>query len=751
MVLAIWYSNYRTTPHQITTRDTAQTSFATMRALTHVQNMTKAPHYTGGKGHQDTQNYIIQTLQALGLKPTLQKGYAISKTGTLSQPQNIIATIPGTAKGKGLLLMAHYDSHPHAAYGASDNASGVATILEGVRAYLARGHTPKNAIHILFTDGEELGLHGATLFVNEHPLAKTIGLALNFEARGSGGPSFMLVETQGGNSTLVQEFLKAKAPYPVANSLAYSVYKRMPNDTDLTVFRDQAGIDGFNFAFIDDHFDYHTASDTWERLDLNTLQHQGSYLMALLDYFSSGDLSALKSSKDVIYFDIPVFDMMSYPFSWIYPILWAAVVLFIVIIWYGIKSDRLSWRALGIGFAPALLSLGLSGGLTFLGWNMLTYCYPHYQEILQGFPYNGHSYILAFALLSIGISFQVYARFRNPKQQLDLTVAPLFLWLLIAMATALYLPGASYFVVLLFCGILSLFVGIQQQRPHPYLLVVLVLPSLFIITPFIKDFPIALGLKLLFLSALLTTFLFLLALPVVGRYRRKKTLGYLFMFAALGFLIHAHVHAAFDNDQKKPNSLLYVLEPDKKEAFWVTYDHMLDPWTRNYIRASKNGETALQSTSFYSKYGTGFTQTTKAPLQHIPAPRIEISKDTIIGASRQLSLCIAPQRDTFNFEALSANGMSAKDFVYTNGNTYNAFTQRWDDRLLTYYATANTPLELHMQFNKEHIPEMTLYESSFDLLDNAAFTIPQRSPMMMPKPFVLNDAVVVKKTIHFEE
>lgn len=30
----------------------------------------------------------------------------------------------------------------------------------------------------------------------------------------------------------------------------------------------------FNFAFIEDHFDYHTAQDSYERLDRETLLHQ---------------------------------------------------------------------------------------------------------------------------------------------------------------------------------------------------------------------------------------------------------------------------------------------------------------------------------------------------------------------------------------------------------------------------------------------------------------------------------------------
>jgi hypothetical protein len=57
----------------------------------------------------------------------------------------------------------------------------------------------------------------------------------------------------------------------------------LPNDTDLTVFREQKNIQGYNFAFIDDHYNYHTAQDDINHLDKNTLAHQGTYLMPLLN------------------------------------------------------------------------------------------------------------------------------------------------------------------------------------------------------------------------------------------------------------------------------------------------------------------------------------------------------------------------------------------------------------------------------------------------------------------------------------
>jgi hypothetical protein len=51
---------------------------------------------------------------------------------------------------------------------------------------------------------------------------------------------------------MVKEFA-AETTFPVSNSLMYSIYKMLPNDTDLTVLENKS-IQGYNFAFIDDHY-----------------------------------------------------------------------------------------------------------------------------------------------------------------------------------------------------------------------------------------------------------------------------------------------------------------------------------------------------------------------------------------------------------------------------------------------------------------------------------------------------------------
>jgi Zn-dependent M28 family amino/carboxypeptidase len=214
-----------------------------------VKEMTEKPHFVGSQNHDVVAQYLENELQNLGLQTSLQEGFTITEKGTLVKSKNILARIKGSANTKALVLLSHYDSASHSfSKGASDDASGVATILESVRAFLQAKTKHKNDIIILFTDAEELGLNGAALFVTQYNWAKEVGLVLNFEARGSSGPSYMLMETNEGNAKMVDAFSNGNVKYPVSNSLMYSIYKMLPNDTDLTVFREQGKIQGFNFA-----------------------------------------------------------------------------------------------------------------------------------------------------------------------------------------------------------------------------------------------------------------------------------------------------------------------------------------------------------------------------------------------------------------------------------------------------------------------------------------------------------------------
>lgn len=737
-------------PHWTSDEEGSLSEFSTKRALWQVEAISKQPHYVGSKEHEVIADYLVKELNKLGLETSVQEGYTLSDWGNLVQSKNILARIKGTSNSKALLLLSHYDSAPHSySKGASDAGSGVATILESVRAFLYSKTPHKNDIIILFSDAEELGLNGAALFVTKHNWAKEIGLVLNFEARGSSGPSYMLMETNKGNAVLVKEFASAKATFPVSNSLMYSIYKMLPNDTDLTVFREQGNIQGYNFAFIDDHFNYHTAQDDIHHLNKNTLAHQGTYLMPLLNYFSNADLNTTQANEDYVYFTIP-YTFLSYPFSWVLPMVVIALALFIFLLFLGRAKRILSFREIGKGFIPFLGSLIVTGLITFFGWKGLLAVYPQYNDLLNGFTYNGHAYIAAFVLLALAISLVFYNRFSARKVTMNHYVAPLFIWIVINGALAFSLQGAGFLIIPVYFGLFLFAAFIITQKSRKILSLIFSIPALLIIAPFIQMFPIGLGLKVLFGSAILTVLTFGLLLPVFGAFAKKGIWSLVFFVLAIGFFAKAHSESGYESGKAKSNSLLYVYDADTDKANWATYDTNLDSWTKGYLGENPKEATALNETPLFSKYNSGFTYAAEAPKKDILKPSIVFLEDRIVGNQRYLRIKISPNRNVNRYDIFANEKMAIHNFKANDVTTLgqkNSLYQRKGKKILSYYVVGNAPLEMQFSVNSSTVFDMELMESSFDLLSNPLFEITKRENWMMPTPFVLNDAVVIKQKI----
>ncbi|MDF4201741.1 M28 family peptidase [Maribacter sp. SA7] len=748
IILATYWSFRVLLPQYHEGEALAETEFSTDRALKHVKEISKEPHGVGFPAHTTVRNYITAELQKLGLETSLQEGYTAGDWGNLSKAENILARIKGSQPGKALLLLSHYDSNPHSSLGASDAGSGVATILEGVRAFLKTNTTPKNDIIILISDAEELGLNGADLFVDKHEWLKDVGLVLNFEARGSGGPSYMLMETNRGNSKLISEFIAANPEFPVANSLAYSIYKMLPNDTDLTVFREDGDVEGFNFAFIDDHFDYHTQIDNYERLDRNTLAHQGSYLMPLLSHFSNSDISNLKSLDDNVYFNVPFFKMISYPFSWIMPMLGIAILVFIVLLISGFRKKVLNGKDILKGFIPVLFTLVVNGIVGFYSWQFLKWVYPAYNDILHGFTYNGHAYIFAFTLFSLGTCFYAYYRFRVIKTA-NLLVTPFIIWIIICGLVAVYLKGAAFFIIPLYSFLVAFYVHINQKNPDAFLLVFLGIPAVFIFAPFVQMFPVGLGLKMMVASTLLTTLIFFLLLPLVTKYRKKGALAFLSFLLFAGYMVSAHMHSSFTKERPKPTSLLYVLDTDENTAKWATYEHELSDWTSQYI-TKKSADSILSKKTISSKYGSNFTFTNEAPLKKVPKPTIEIQLDTVINSVRSVRLCITPNRSVNRLEVFTNKVDILKADVNGIELSEHFLKIRNGGKLITNYISDRNYTDITLELPQDQELELTIYEASNDLLENGLFSIPQRREDQIPMPFVLNDAILTIQKVKFD-
>jgi hypothetical protein len=315
------------------------------------------PHPAGSAEAEAVRSRILSELSAMGVFARTQVGmscYGERRWDNIpcATVTNIIAeAVPGT--GKAVVLMAHSDSVA-AGPGAGDDGSGVAILLETIRALKARHLSGTHPVTAIFTDGEENGLLGASLFLRDPARRDTIGAVINVEARGNQGPSY-LFQTSKGNGPLIALYARGLQRY-ATSSLYSEIYKYLPNDTDLTPVL-AAGIPGYNFAFIGNVAHYHTPLDRRENLDLRSVQQQGDAALALADGLAHADYRTLKGEDDA-YLDVLERWLPRLPQHWVLP---AAIIVFLMIALAGYlipQARRAATRPLLAGLMPPLLLAG---------------------------------------------------------------------------------------------------------------------------------------------------------------------------------------------------------------------------------------------------------------------------------------------------------------------------------------------------------------------------------------------------------
>lgn len=437
--------------------------FSAESAFRHLEVIAEEPHPVESKAKQKVRDYIIWEIDALGLKAMVQRSFSKSSS---AQIENVLTRIKGYDNSKAVLVLSHYDSVPEGP-GASDDGVAVAAMLDSLK--ILQEEEFKNDIIFLFTDGEESGLLGAEAFVARNPWKDDVGLVLNFEARGTSGPSIMF-ETSSSNGFLIRHFAKA-ADTPLASSFSYEVYKRMSNDTDFSIFNKE-GIPGLNFAFIGDGMYYHTKFDNIENIDLGSLQHHGEYIVSLVNHFGNIDISSIEE-EDRVFFTIPGKILVHYPVTIVFPLLIFIIVLFLMVLKIAINKKIIGFRKLIIHFCWITVLIPATIFLNYIFWqiakNVLEIpAYQHYFYDLDFTKYLFYSKELFYsfvitAFLSIYI---LYIIFRKKFDLNHLTIASLIWIFIYALITGLFLEGISYLFAWPLALALTALIIIYQKDYH---------------------------------------------------------------------------------------------------------------------------------------------------------------------------------------------------------------------------------------------------------------------------------------------
>lgn len=340
----------------------AANRFSAGRAWGDVRTIGAVAHPMGSAANLRARDYLLARMTALGLSPQERDGVGIDLVGaggglSGANVRNLVGVLPGRDRAApALALMAHYDSVPNSP-GAADDAAGVASALEVVRALKAQG-APARDVMVVLTDGEEAGLMGATAFFRRDPLARHVGFVLNMEARGSSGRVLMF-QTGAESGRAVTLFART-ARQPLANSINAFVYRFLPNDTDLTIALQQ-GLPGFNYAFLGGLFDYHSPTATPERFDPATLQDMGDQVLAATQALAFA--AALPGrAPDPVYSQVFGNWMIAYP-AWAGWLALIAAAGLIAVGWRRVRPSGARLAGIGGGMAGGLYLVGGAAAL----------------------------------------------------------------------------------------------------------------------------------------------------------------------------------------------------------------------------------------------------------------------------------------------------------------------------------------------------------------------------------------------------
>jgi len=718
--------------------------------IKHVKKLTKGPRAVGDYYHAEVRRYLVKQLQGMGFTVSTQKSTSINpKNRTAAPIRNIIATYPGSGQSdSALLLLSHYDAAKFSGKGAGDDASGVAVVLESLNALLKNNPKPSNDIVVLITDAEEIGLLGAHAFINEQLKYHNIGLIINLEARGSSGPSMMWPETDGGNKAMIAGFAAANIPLPVTTSLHYEIYKLLPNDTDLSPFNQIANINGFNFAFIDDHFNYHTQRDNLDNLSLNTLAHQTFQIHNMLKYFSEADLSQMKSTDSVVYFNLPVVGFISYP-SWVTWLLMAVFgLIFIGLIGRAFNQKTASITSILKGMAPILIAGFLSFGWCWILLKIIDLIYPEFSDILQGFPYAGH-HIMGALLVSSGLVAVTTLSSLSKHQILSSSIANILLWTVLLLPLIYFLPGSGLLIWPVLLSILLLSTQVKSPRLSDGVASVFAVANFILLGTLIINLPIALGINALPITAVFLSSLLGLSIPM---FNPAIKLRYALIFILLPLVyLSAYFLQQPSISQKHPHptSLSYLYDQDSKEGFYFNYDVVDSGWNSEIFDQTAQPKQQAAFKQLYKKPLKNLTKLDQAVV--IDGIQLDVKKQVFANQRLKLELAVTANSNTeileiYTNEPLTLYGLSIENrqvvlpepLLLNQGN-----------RVLQYYFNGKKEIKIVIELNVDQALDWQIQSHSVDLLTREDFGLLPRPKHQIQKPFIKSDNTITVQSFTF--
>lgn len=267
----------------------------------------------GQKGHEMAAAFVMDYYKTNEIKPlesapdysqTVPESYLGEKYGA---SENVIAFIEGSDyTDEYIIIGAHLDHEgivdEQIYYGADDNASGTAAVMEIAQAFklaAQNGYPPKRNIIFLHVTAEEVGLQGSRYYTENPlvPLEQTTAM-LNIDMIGrtdykheATDDYLYLIGVNRHSNEL--KFIAEKAN-GLATNLDLDYRYNEENESNRYYYRS----DHYNFAqhnipviffFNGEHLDYHKPTDTEDKINYQLLEKRSKYIFTVAWYLANMD------------------------------------------------------------------------------------------------------------------------------------------------------------------------------------------------------------------------------------------------------------------------------------------------------------------------------------------------------------------------------------------------------------------------------------------------------------------------------
>ncbi|MCH7964368.1 MAG: M20/M25/M40 family metallo-hydrolase [Bacteroidetes bacterium] len=303
-----------------------QPVFSGGKMLEHVKYLASDDLKGRGLGTEELEKaaqYIADQFKAAGLQPAGDDGtffqvweQKVGKDRKQFSFKNVIGIIPGTDEklaGQSVVLSAHYDhlglgwpdvrkgNEGKIHYGADDNASGVAVMIELAK-LMGKTEKPKRTIVFVAFTGEEAGLIGSRNYVKNYTTfpADKVMANLNLDTVGRLFGKKLLV--LNGSSAKEWKFIFMGTDY--VTGIPTSMVQQQLDASDQTAFI-EAGVPAVQL-FSGSEEDYHKPTDTYDKIDGDGMVKVAAVTKEVIQYLAereeplafTGETGGEKSQRD---------------------------------------------------------------------------------------------------------------------------------------------------------------------------------------------------------------------------------------------------------------------------------------------------------------------------------------------------------------------------------------------------------------------------------------------------------------------